>query len=407
MNRKSIQVLRGTQEKIKELSSSDLLDGQPLYDKTNNYLYVGNNTKDVLEPVTTNKVISEKAGFVPTHNETTSTLNIYNICGASALGSGTGELNLKMMHFNTEAASIKLSCPSSSYGKIALNSTQLDINTYMYSPKINMTGPGIGSATIDFPLKSGTVALTSDIPTAVSSLTNDSQYVTLNELNNKGYLTKKSYQHNIRLDVSVKLDNVTAMTQGQVTFSFINKDPQKYTTESSLVAALSALEQEQFPNNSGKLRIPCQGYIMSTNKVIRFIPVVIQLQWTRGLMEDTDSGTMLSYGASYTSPSTPKQRLWADIYWVDIRSYPGNSSTTQIIEDYWKTQRIIYPESSNSSLTYAANIEISDYGQLYWIKNANKVCLTRSLVKPDGSYFYTVGDENRQGVADTIFEIGG
>ena len=41
----SIQFLRGTEANLQKNSDLALLDGQPLYDKTNNWLYVGNDTK--------------------------------------------------------------------------------------------------------------------------------------------------------------------------------------------------------------------------------------------------------------------------------------------------------------------------------------------------------------------------
>ena len=59
-NRQSIQLLRGTEQKIKDLDASQLLDGQPLYDKTNNYLYVGNNKKSKLEPVVGKKLYANE-----------------------------------------------------------------------------------------------------------------------------------------------------------------------------------------------------------------------------------------------------------------------------------------------------------------------------------------------------------
>lgn len=41
MNNKSIQLLRGTRDKIRSHAHEALLDGQPLYNTTDNYLTVG------------------------------------------------------------------------------------------------------------------------------------------------------------------------------------------------------------------------------------------------------------------------------------------------------------------------------------------------------------------------------
>ena len=58
-NNKAIQILRGSYDNIKQNSDEKPLFGQPIFDKTNNYLLIGDESgssiKD-LSPIATNRI---------------------------------------------------------------------------------------------------------------------------------------------------------------------------------------------------------------------------------------------------------------------------------------------------------------------------------------------------------------
>ena len=55
-NRESIQILRGSRGKVAE-NKTKIRPGQPVFDKTDNYLFVGSGDNSINQPITTNRII--------------------------------------------------------------------------------------------------------------------------------------------------------------------------------------------------------------------------------------------------------------------------------------------------------------------------------------------------------------